>query len=118
MFKAATSILLLALAGAPSASLYCKAWCLSHEGTTSTCHHEGTAPASSVQGDETCEDAALQIRATLREADHGASYSDADSVVLLPRSLRSERETQLRAAWTFRQVPSDLNRPLATPLRI
>ena len=118
VFRATVLSIVLVFAAGPSASLFCKAWCDPHEAAASGCHHQESGSVASVADDDSCLDS-IQGSAILTKEDlRLASTQDLGNVTAIAQPPLAPAAISLRAAGNQRRAPSDLKRPLTTPLRI
>jgi hypothetical protein len=118
VFRATVLSIVLLFAAGPSVPLFCKAWCDPHAAAASGCHHEDNGSSTSVASDDSCEDAIQGNAILLREDLARASTEGAGNVIAVAHFQLALAETNLRAPGNQGSAPSDLKRPLTTPLRI
>jgi hypothetical protein len=118
VFRATVLSIVLLFAAGPSVPLFCKAWCDPREAAARGCHHEDNGGSPRVTSDISCQDS-IQATAILLKKDlRRAATEDACDVISVAHVLFAPAATSLRAIGNQGRAPSDLTRPLTTPLRI
>ena len=118
VFRATVLSIVLVFAAGPSASLFCKAWCDPHEAAASGCHHQESGSVASVADDDPCLDSVQGSAILTKEGLRLASTQDLGNVTAIAQPPFAPAAISRRAAGNERRAPSDLKRPLTTPLRI
>ena len=116
MFRATILSFVLLFAAGPSASLVCKAWCEPSAAARNGCHHDG-ANVASVATNDSCQDSVQELATVLKEDVRRTSLLDSS----LSGALASFQFAALSTSHSVRhrgRAPSDLQRPLNTPLRV
>jgi hypothetical protein len=118
VFRATVLSMALVFAAGPNASLYCEASCDSQIAAVSGCHHEARS-STSIATANSCRDTG-QTSAILLKDDprRRASFDGADSVVAAAEFRLAMAANSVRPIGDCGRAPSDLKRPLTTPLRI
>jgi hypothetical protein len=120
VFRAATLLIVLAVAAGPSAGLVCRMWCDPLAAAASGCHHADDDVATSVaSAGRSCDDEALTaatfVREDVRRGVHAGNNLNAGGVAryaLAPLAIDAHAWTAAGRVW----VPGQ--RPLTLVLRI
>ena len=117
VFRAALFSIVLTLAVGQSAGLLCKVWC--HDATSAGCVHQDSTTSPSVSAEDSCEKAALETVAFLREdARRSAAAADAQNALVVARFRLAPSPIDLGPAFeSGRRLPLE-ERPLVIALRI
>ena len=118
MFRSAIPAIVFLFAVGSNASVLCKAWCDPRTTAETGCHHEDNSTSPALNGGDSCQDS-LQGGAAFVKEDlrRGVAHDDASDAVL-DLAKFAFAATRLRPLVNQDRAPSDLKRPLTTPLRI
>lgn len=107
------------LAAGPSASLVCKAWCDPQVAAENGCQRHDVGGSVTFSAVDPCQDAVQGLAVLLKEDVRRISSLDGGGCT--PAIVKFQFMTSPESAgahWNHGRAPSDLQRPLTTPLRV
>jgi hypothetical protein len=119
VFRATLLSIVLMFAAGPSASLFCKALCDPQAAAENGCHHDNNVGGSvSLSAVDSCRDSVQALAILLKEDVRRTSSLDGGCTPAIAtfRFMTSPRSSG--TVWNQGRAPSDLQRPLTTPLRV
>ena len=119
VFRATLLSIVLMFAAGPSASLFCKALCDPQAAAENGCHHDNNVGGSvSLSAGDSCLDSVQALAILLKEDVRRTSSLDGGCTPATPTFRFISSPTSSGTVWNQGRAPSDLQRPLTTPLRV
>jgi len=110
--RAAVVPIVVMLVVGPSASLVCVSWCDPAAAAAANCHHERAG--AGIGSDDPCQDVAPDAAALKEESRRRGDVA----TLVAHAAFQVGPAASPRSPGARAQLPSDLKRPLVTPLRI